>query len=331
MLIGVGSAMANSIGSSGAKVEIVLNNNPVCATRLESVVKGEVWSGTNRPSITVKGTGFDDGEHTLTIAFKGKVIGEGVVSITQGSFDKVLELVAPLENPIEIEVRVGEGFKERIPVRLRRLYGTVVDFDGTPVSRPIINASSGMSAVGNYSGGFEIYLSGKQSSIGVFAEDYSKATLECWLYDVDLKEDTRIAVRIDKLEVYELGAWEATTGVYVHFIPMSLTRVAQLMKEGASGMALSCNRETWPHLRKEDVKAIIDDREVPISTFNEYEDFLGEYDGRKCTRPGYIIGISREHWKPGIVKIEISHRLEKAGTPMVEKGEGYYFGFVTAE
>ncbi|MFA7691180.1 MAG: hypothetical protein WCY18_08875 [Methanofastidiosum sp.] len=44
-----------------------------------------------------------------------------------------------------------------------------------------------------------------------------------------MKDDTKLNVRIDKREVYKLGAWTASMGIYIHFIPMSLTRTSKLI------------------------------------------------------------------------------------------------------
>lgn len=316
------------IKNCNAQIEILLNNNPRCSAELKNIAKREKCNMTNTPSITVKGTGFEHGKKTIILIFRDKVIAKENISIAEHSFEKTIELPNPLENPKRIEVKVGKTFHEKISVELKRLYGTVTYFDGAPVSYPVISAMGAPVAVGDDNGNFEIFLCRKKKSIGIFEKNYSKSTLECWLYDVDLKEDTKLNVKIDKLEVYELGAWLAYTGLYIHFIPMSLTRISELVKIEGNELATSAHSEAWPHLKKDDVRVFIDEKEVPISTFNEYEDFIGEYKGKKVTRPGYILGVARKDWKKGIIRVEIKHHVELETKEILEKGEGYFFGFV---
>ncbi|HAL64847.1 MAG TPA: hypothetical protein DCP10_04680 [Bacteroidales bacterium] len=334
-LIGVivlmGVNMTNAFGKRIPQVEIFLNNNPKCSAELENLAKGEKWKLVNIPSITVKGSNFDNGNMTMTVIFKDKIIAKVEINIVDHNFIETIELSSPLENPKWIEVKVGTTFHEKIPVKLKRLYGVVTYFDGTPVSYPIISTGEGMVSVGDEKGNFEIFLCRKEKSIGIFEKNYSKSTLECWLYDVDLTEDTKLNVRIDKLEVYELGAWPATTGIYIHFIPMSLTRISELTMKETSEINIANHQEAWPHLRKNDIKVFIDEKEIPISTFNEYDDFIGEYNGKKVTRPGYILGIAWKNWEKGIIKVEIKHRVKLGEKEILEKGEGYFFGFISDE
>jgi len=331
VIVLMGVNMTNAFGKRIPQVEIFLNNNPRCSAELENVAKGEKWKLVNIPSITVKGSNFDNGKMTMTVIFKDEIIAKVEINVVGHDFVETIELSSPLENPKGIEVKVGTTFHEKIPVELKRLYGAVTYFDGAPVSYPIISAGGRMVTVGDEKGNFEMFLCGKEKSIGIFEKNYSKATLECWLYDVDLKKDTKLNVRIDKLEVYELGAWTAYTGIYIHFIPMSLTRISELAMKGASEINIASHQEAWPHLRKNDVKVFIDEKEISISTFNEYEDFIGEHKGKKLTRPGYILGIARKNWKKGIIKVEIKHRVKSGAKEISEKGEGYFFGFISDE
>ncbi|MCD6466942.1 MAG: hypothetical protein J7L10_03345 [Methanomicrobia archaeon] len=340
VIVLMGVNMTNAFRKRIPQVEIFLNNNPRCSAELENIAKREKWKLINIPSITVKGSNFDNGKMPMTVIFKDEIIANVEINVVDHGFVETIELSSPLENPKWIEVKVGTTFHEKIPVELKRLYGTVTYFDGTPVSYPIISstATEGMVTVGDEKGNFEMFLCGKEKSIGIFEKNYSKATLECWLYDVDLKEDTKLNVRIDKFEVYELGAWQGYGGIYIHFIPMSLTRGLELAMKGASEMEIASHQESWPHLRKNDVKVFIDGKEIPISTFNEYEDFIGEYKGKKLIRPGYILSIpwsvARKYWKKGItkkgiIKVEIKHRVKSGAKEILEKGEGYFLGFIS--
>jgi hypothetical protein len=318
------------------RVEIFLNNNPRCSVHLENVAKGEIWDKTNIPSITVKGSDFHDGKETMTVIFKGDVIAEEEISVVERSFAETIELSAPLESPEEVEVKVGTDFHRKIPVELRRLYGTATYFDGTPVKCPIINAFSGIAAVGDEEGNFEIFLCGKEIGIGVFEENYSKTTLECWFRDIELKEDTRVDVKIDKLEVYRLHAWEGEVCIYIHFIPMSQTRTSELMrKRGITSIrgredeiALVSDPDLWPHLEADDVRVFIGETEVPILTFTEVDDFLFSANEETFFRPGYILAVPKKDYIGKIIKVEITDAAKKGEKEILEKGEGYFFGFV---
>jgi len=232
-----------------------------------------------------------------------------------------------LDRPREIEVRVGSEFRQVHPVRLYRLWGRVTSFTGDPIAEPIINASCGAGAVGDADGYYSIVLDGPTQHVAVFDKGYSFSTLETWLYDLDLGADTPLDIRIGSLEVYELGGWLAYGGAYLHFIPMSLHRILPLVQQGLTEQDLVARPEIWPHLSAKDVKVFIEGQEVPIATFSEYQDFLGEREGTKLTRPGYIVGITREHWRPGAVRVEVSHGCEYEGKQIMERGEGYFLGF----
>lgn len=311
---------------NGLQLTITLNNNPPCQAELASTVKHVTWQLANTPAITVTGSGFADGPCELAVIFKGEVIAQDAITVAQHRFKKRFPLAAPLAHPTALEVRVGTEFCRIIPIRLNRLYGRVTDFAGQPIPHPIINAYEGLTAVGDAAGNYEIYLPGKTRQIGVFAKDYSIASLESWLYELDLQEDTRLDIRLDKLEVYEIGGWQGQGGVYLRFIPMSLARIAELMKQGLSEADMLAYPEAWPRLNKADVRISIGSTEVPIASFNGYDDIVGENAADKLTRPGYIIGIAHTDWRPGIVKIELSHLVRFGAEEVLEYGEGYFGG-----
>ena len=310
-------------------VEVSLNNNPRCATRLESSVKREVWDICNCPSVTVTGSGFEDGIWRLALILRDVVTVEEDVKVTGGHFEKVVELSAPLEDPREIEVKVGTEYHQRVAVPLRRLFGRATHFDGRPIAHPIVTTSGGPCAVGDAHGNFEIFLCGPARTLAVWDESYSFSTVETWLTHIDLQRDLEVDVRIGTLELYELGAWSAFSGVYLHFIPMSLSRSLPLVQQGLTEEELIGHPEVWPHLAEQDVRVLVGGDEVPISSFSEFEDFMSERDGKRCIRPGYIVGISKQHWKPGVVKVEVSQRLELDGTEILDQGEAYYLGMMS--
>lgn len=316
-------------------VDIELNNNPRCKAEIEHVLKGESWNMKNIPFIKVKGFNFEDGNKTMRLIFKEEILTEEEIEIRQNKFSKKIELEKPLDNPEEIEVKIGSDFQRKIPIELKKLFGKATYFDGTLISNPIVSVGGKMIAVGDERSNYEIFLSKEEEKIMVFDKGYSKERLECWLYDVKLKEDTKLDVNIGGLEVYELGAWLGYTSLYIHFVPMLITKMnavverePSLKKGNLKDQDIFHYPEAWPHLNKEDVKVFIGGNEVPIKTFNEFDDFLGEKENEKFTRPGYIIGIAREDFKEDIIKIQIEKQIELEDEDVLEKGEGYYIGFV---
>ena len=234
-----------------------------------------------------------------------------------------------------MKVKIGSDFQRKIPIELKKLSGKVTHFDGTPVPYPILSVGGEMFAVGDEDGEYEIFLSGEEDKIMILDEGYSKERLECWLYDVKLEEDTELDVNIGGLEVYELGGWLGYTGLYLHFIPMSVTKMnavverePSLKKGDVEPQDFFPYSEAWPNLKKEHIEVFIGEKEVPIKTFNEFDDFLGEEENEKFTRPGYIIGIAREDFEEEIIKVKIEKQIELENREILEKGEGYYLGFL---
>ena len=308
-------------------VDIFFNNNPECKAELENIAKAQKWSISNKPCIIIKGYNFQDGRQLMKIIFEDQLISKKEIIIKNQRFETKVELSAPLKNPKKFEIKIGNDFSQKIPVELKRLYGKVTYFGGKPVLNPII-VTTNISAVGDKEGNFEIYLFGKVKNILIFEKNYSKSTLECYLWDVNLKKDTRLDIKIDKLEVYRLHAWEGEMSLYLHFIPMSVTRVAESDKEFAGDeYKLATSQDIWPDLKKEEVKVFIDDTEVPILTFAEHADYLFQKDGENITRPGYLLSVPKENFKGKIIKIQIQDTVIINNKKLIEKGEGYYFGF----
>lgn len=311
----------------GSKIKMVLNNNPKCETTLVSIPKNEIWEMKNVPYAIVSGENFENGNKSIKVSIDKKKLYEGIIEVKNNCFNLRIELDKPLNSPKKAEV-FFENKEYELPIKLKRLYGTVKYYDGTPVERPVIDVTGkDIVAIGDEEGRFEINICGKEQQIGVFEKDYSKKTLESWIYNINLKEDTRLDIKIDKLEVYSINMWEGEMSDYIHFIPMSLVRVRQAMKqEFENELELLGKEELWPKLSKKDVRIYANEDEVKVLTFQEVEDFLSEYDGKVYTRPSYIISIPKGH-KDKVVKIEIESESEFVidGKIIEEKGEGYYF------
>lgn len=309
-----------------SNIKIYLNNNPKCETILESTVKNEVWQMKNTPYVMVIGENIKDGiNKNIKVIIDDKKFYEGTINVNNSYFSLKVELDEPINNPNEVEVLI-EDKKYVIPIELKRIYGTVKYYDGKPVSKPIIDITGkDIVAIGNENGSFEIYICGKEQQIGVFEKDYSKNTLESWLYNIDLKEDTLLDIRIDKMEVYRINMWEGERSDYIHFVPMSLSRVKEAMNKGFKNeMNLLEHKNIWPKLRQEDIRIYANNEEVKILTFQEVEDYLAEYKGRVYIRPSYLVSIPKGY-KNKIIKIEVKSKFIINDKEVTERGEGYYF------
>jgi hypothetical protein len=311
-----------------ARVSVRLNNNPACQAVLKSSIKKETWPLENVPSLTVSGEGLTDGEQALVALCGGKKIAEEKISVKDGGFKKQVRLAGLLESPQEIEVLIGDELRQTVPVALKRLYGRVTFADNTPVKRPIVADIAGsMIAVGDREGNYEIWLDGSQSNLAVFDTTYSYTSVETWLHEIDLKEDTRVDIRIDKLEVYEFGSWRGNSAVNLHFVPMSLTRGLNVARSGVIGEAeQAAQPDFWPRLTAGQVKVFIDGEEAPVASFSEYQDYMFDLQGRRVTRPGYILAVPRKSWKKGLVKVEVIYPVQSEGGEVTERGQAFLLG-----
>lgn len=122
------------------KINLILNNNPVCETSLENVFKGEIWKKRNVPCVTVAGENFKDGEKNVAVYINSEKIFEEVVKVDKGIFTFIYELSNPIKNPVMATVLIDEKAYE-IPIVMKRIFGTVKNYDGTPVKEPIISVT----------------------------------------------------------------------------------------------------------------------------------------------------------------------------------------------
>ncbi len=243
----------------------------------------------------------------------------------KSTFNLKVDLKEAFKSMTNIKVIIDRE-EYNIPVQLKRLYGRVTYFDGTPVKNPIVLTNNDIKVIGNEEGYYEICLAEKEEYIAIFNEDYSKETLECWLYDVNLIEDMELDVRIDKFEIYRLHGWYGEHSVNIHFVPMFLTKVLENMKY--INNESSKNDDIWPQVSEEDIKVYIGNIEQKIVAFKEVEDFLYYEDNGKTSRPAYLISVARETVVSDIIKVVISNKTLKDNKEIIEKGESYYFGFL---
>lgn len=309
-------------------IKVLLNNNPVCDAIIESTVKKEVWNISNKPYILIQGENFKNGNAEILALYNEQELGHGKVTINNNSFTLKLKLKELLSNDIKKIDIIVDKQKFVIPVNLKKLFGTIKYFNGQPVKNPIIDCTheEDITAIGDEKGNFEIVLSSKVDQIGVFEKNYSKSTLEAWLYNVDIKKDTKLDIKIDKAEVFGISMWKQYNSDYIHFIPMSLIRTRKAMEKGIEGeLDLSCCDEIKTELSREDVQVFSNNKEIGVLSFCEVDDFIAYKDGKKVNRLGYIVSIPKEIDKHRIIKIVISSKFLVNGKEIVDKGEGYYF------
>ncbi|WP_461614205.1 hypothetical protein [Clostridium sp. Marseille-QA1073] len=307
------------------ELRVFINNNPKFKTAIESIVKKEVWDIDNNPYIKVSGEDFQDGQKNIEVYCDDELLIKSIVLVKKNTFNLKVDLKEIFQSMTNIKVIIDRD-EYNIPVQLKKLYGRVTYFDGTPVKNPVILTNNDIKVIGNEEGYYELCLAEKEEYIAIFNKDYSKEALECWLYDVNLIEDIELDVRIDKFEIYRLHGWYGEHSVNIHFIPISLTKVLENMKYVINES--DKNNNIWPKVSEEDIKIYIGDMEQKIVAFREVEDFLYYEDKGKISRSAYLISIAKETMINDVIKVVISNKTLKDNKEIIEKGESYYFGFL---
>lgn len=308
-----------------SKIEVYVNNNPVCEATIESVMKSEVWNIKNKPYILIKGMGLENGIQEVKIQKKNEILYKGNTEVLDNQMECKIDLEHPIESLTMLEVTVGSQTHE-IPIKLSRIYGTVKYFDGRVIEKPVINITGkDIAAIGDEKGNFEIYTYGSKCQMGVFEKDYSKETLEAWIYNIDNHEDVELNIHIDKMEVYRIHMWNGEGSDYIHFTPMSLSRVQNAMKQGVeSELEMLEKKGLWPTLDQKGVSVYANEEKIKILSFQEVPDFLTEYNNKIYSRNSYVLSIPKGH-KGKVIKIQIEDQLKVGNKQINEKGEGYYF------
>ena len=86
VIVLMGVNMTNAFRKRIPQVEIFLNNNPRCSAELENIAKREKWKLINIPSITVKGSNFDNGKMPMTVIFKDEIIANVEINVVDHGF-----------------------------------------------------------------------------------------------------------------------------------------------------------------------------------------------------------------------------------------------------
>ncbi|WP_130806404.1 hypothetical protein [Senegalia massiliensis] len=305
-------------------INLFLNNNPSCYTKLENIAKKQVWNMKNKPYIYIDGIGFENGSKRLKVIFKGQIIFNDKIDIIDNYFELKITLQRPLNNPNEIIVDIDD-VEYNIDINLKKLYGNVKYFNGQPVKNPVISVTKeDIVTIGDERGNYEIYLSENVKQIGIFEKNYSKETLEAWIYNINIEEDCNLEIQIDQMEVYGIHMWDGQVSDYIHFTPMSLNRTKKGIKDNLGNeLDLLKDKNIWPKLNEESIRIFADNEPLEILSITEVPDFLGEIEKERYYRSSYILSIPKGN-KGKVIKIQIQHIININNNEIVEKGEGYY-------
>lgn len=307
-------------------LNLILNNNPSCKCSLKNTVKEEVWELENKPFIIIEGSNIDLNYSNIKVVQGDNVLFSDNIEINNNSFRLKFELEKVLDSTNNIKV-ILDNYEKVFNIKLKKLYGQVTYLNDTPVKNPIISCTnSKIGVIGDDDGKFELLLSNKEDNIGIFDSKYSKEMLEVWMYNVDLEDDLRINAKIDKCEVYGIRMWQQECSSYIHFIPMSISRVNEIARKTcAKESELILNKHIWPELKKEDIEIYCNDRQLEILAFSQVDDFLGNVNGKNIYRNGYIVSVDKiKKDELSLIKIIFKDRFILDGKLTLGLGEGYY-------
>ncbi len=306
-------------------INLILNNNPSCKTVLTSTVKNKVWNLENKPYIKIETDNINSDYIDIKVIQEDNILFSDYVKVNNGLVSVKFYLDEVLKKTNNIKVIIGDH-EEIFNITTRKIYGTVKYLNGKPVDTPIINCSnSDILCLGDENGKFELFLNGKEESIGVFDRNYSTETLEAWLYNVNLKNDIELDIKLDKCELYGIESWNQECSTYIHFIPMSIARINEISKNTSRNeLDLIMNKDIWPILEKDDVELFFNNEQIEVLSFVKVDDFLLKKDNQNIFRKGYIVSIPKVN-KNGVIKIVIKDRYLIENNIQISIGEGYYF------
>ncbi|MBS4538492.1 hypothetical protein GOQ27_08450 [Clostridium sp. D2Q-11] len=119
--------------------------------------------------------------------------------------------------------------------------------------------------------------------------------------------------------------WKGQGSDYIYFMPMSLTRVNDAMKNGITNeLDLIRNKEIWPEFSDKDIKVWANEERIDILSITKVPDFLAEVDGEKLFRPSYIVSIPKG-FERKTIKVQIKDTIYRNNEKIIERGEGFYF------
>ena len=150
------------------------------------------------------------------------------------------------------------------------LEGYVTDKNKLPIVNALIEVKGDnyvtlFSAESDNEGYYKIDLPAGKYPFLTAVKDYGTNYLEYWCQNISLQSNVTLNMSFDKLEIYGLHVFSvkgAGHSLMVYFRPMSLSKFQQ----GAQDIAPE----------EITIKAIIDNKEVPVMTANLVKEFAGE-------------------------------------------------------
>jgi len=299
-----------------------------------AIVYGQV-SGVAAPEVSLRLPGVDSG--ALVASQTRAEMGEG------GEYGARFDLSAPLSAvPDRASVTISQGEESEqfeVALPMARLHGTVTDYSGQPIPGAYIDMgkrrgdsynSDCATAVTDASGRYEIDIPcGLYRRNEAILSSWGTETLECYVMELPLQEDTRLDLRIGQAEVAKLAAThvEDDGGSFsVRFICWTINEsIVPLLRAREDGRdAAIVDPEYYPRLLPEEVEVYVNDRPAQVHSFTPCP--IQCMGGQPV--PGYHLECSWPERTRGrhVLKVVVHHvaRLEH-GREVVEEGEATFW------
>lgn len=151
-----------------------------------------------------------------------------------------------------------------------KLFGYTVDKDKTPVADVMVEVKDERfqtlyRTASDENGYYEIEAANAVYPFIIAVKDYGVNNLEYWCQNLDLRQDQRLDMAFDKLEIYGLHAFAVKGGMnalMVYFRPMSLAK----FQAGETNIA--------PEIAEE--KVTLDGVAVEVLVTNEVKESIGD-------------------------------------------------------
>jgi hypothetical protein len=241
----------------------------------------------------------------------------------RNGFFKIKYPVEYLEkNPDKIAVTVSSAKRSRskeIECRYHRLSGKITDFNGEAFKAPIAVCPDGFASesLGKWSdeeGRYEIFLPERTyNAIIAFPKSYSLTELEVWAWHIIMDLDQGIDFKVGTGEVYNLNVWPNNGGgssYFISFRPMVLWAMEQKTFPVVMNEKEFAILEASPELKPEDLKIMINAKEVDIISCQKYFETSSPGQGM----PAYLVQVSCKgfpHPEKKTVIVEYKKEVER--------------------
>lgn len=172
---------------------------------------------------------------------------------------------------------------------MKVLTGTIRDKQGNPIAGAVVELKDQhfqtvFSAVSDEKGEYALDAQKGVYPFLTAVKDYAAKNLEYWCQNLDLRQDARLDIRFDKLEIYGLHAFCVQGGdnaLMVYFRPMSLDKF------------LAGEQDIAPEIQT--IQVELDGKQVPV---------LGQHPVKEFEMTAYLLQLDADgrNWE----KLEIS-------------------------